>query len=286
MQYFQKYYKTDLNEVLHQQLDERSKYLRRLIMKAVIGGGRGHVGPALSMVEIIRVLYDNIMTYNPKDANWDLRDRYILSKGHGCLALYSLLADKNFFNKEILVDFCKHNSILGGHPEIAIPGVEASTGALGHGLPIAIGIAISLKNKNNNSKVYVHMGDGEINEGSVWEAALSASKHRLDNLIVIIDYNKMQSAGSVSEILNMEPLQNKWKSFGFNVYECNGHDVENIQNIFKIISNDKEKIPKVLIAHTVKGKGIKIAENNSSWHHKSKLSIEEIKHIQLSLGDI
>lgn len=286
MQFFQQFYKTNLNEVINLKLDERSKYLRRLIMKAVIGGGRGHVGPALSMVEIIRVLYDDIMTYNSKDTQWSLRDRYILSKGHGCLALYSILADKNFFSKETLANFCKHDSILGGHPEITIPGVEASTGALGHGLPIGIGVAISLKNKNLNSKVYVHMGDGEINEGSIWEAALAASKHKLNNLIVIIDYNKMQSAGSVSEILNMEPLESKWRSFGFNVFECNGHDVNDIQNIFKAIKNDKENIPKVLIAHTVKGKGIKIAENNAAWHHKSKLSSEEIDQIKLSLGDI
>ena len=263
MKYYQKYYETNLESVIDQKLDEKSIYLRSLIIKAIIGGGRGHIGPALSMVEIIRVLYDNFMKFKYNKIKWELRDRYILSKGHGCLALYSVLAYKKFFEVEELFNFCKYNSILGGHPEVTIPGVEASTGALGHGLPIGVGMAISLKNKKINSKVFVHMGDGEINEGSIWEAALSASKHQLNNLIVIIDYNKMQSAGPVKNILNMEPLKSKWSSFGFNVYECNGHDVLNIKEIFQKIYDDKGNAPKILIAHTIKGKGIKIAENNA-----------------------
>ena len=207
-------------------LDERSKYLRRLIVRALEGAGRGHVGSSMSLVEIIRVLYDDILRFRAGDPKWPERDRMILSKGHGCLALYVVLADKGFFPTKILDTFCKRDSILGGHPEASkVPGIEASTGSLGHGLSYGIGMALAARMQNRDSRIFVVMGDGEINEGSVWEAAMCAGKHRLANLTAIIDYNKIQSAGATREIQDMEPLLDKWRAFGFAAVDVDGHDV-------------------------------------------------------------
>ena len=278
----QSYYQTDLKSVYEISLDDRSKYLRSLIMRAILNGGRGHVGSALSMVETIRVLYDDILNIHPDEPLWEGRDRYILSKGHGCLALYAQLAASGFFDICEMDNFCRFDSMLSGHPEIVTPGVEASTGALGHGMPIGFGKAIALRNKNIDAQVYVHVGDGEINEGSVWEAAAAASKYKLGNYNIIIDYNKLQSAGPVMEIQPMEPLADKWKSFGFKVMECNGHDVASLKKTLSAITKWRES-PSVLIAHTLKGKGIPSAENNPKWHHKSSLTEEEVIQIRDAL---
>ena len=257
-------------------LDNRSKELRRLVINMVDVGKRGHIGPAMSLIEILRVLYDSWLEYNPKDPQWADRDRFILSKGHGCLALYAILADKGFFPKKELETFCQPESILGGHPErFHAPGVEASTGSLGHGLSIGVGLAMAAKIKNKNHKVVVLTGDGEINEGSIWEAAMSASKHKLSKLSVWIDYNKLQSYGSTSEVMELEPLADKWRSFGFEVLEVDGHDVDQIESTTKKIPITAEK-PTAVICHTVKGKGLPFAEGNPIWHHKSYLSDKEI----------
>jgi len=253
------------------ELDERSKVLRRHVIDAMKGGGRGHVGSAMSMVEILRVLYDSVLTFDSQKPDWSMRDRFILSKGHGCLALYSILADKGFFEVSELETFCEPTSRLGGHPERGkVPGVEASTGALGHGLPIAVGMAIGLRIRSSASRVFVLTGDGEINEGSNWEAALSASKHKLSNLTLLIDYNKMQSYGNTSEVLDLEPLFDKLKSFGFATEEVDGHDVSQLQGVLGRLPFDVAK-PSAIICHTVKGKGISFAEGNAEWHHKSSL---------------
>mgnify|MGYP003634068053 CR=1 FL=1 len=261
-------------------LSNKSRYLRRLIFRAIENGGRGHIGPALSLVETIHVLYEYIMRHDPESPKSENRDRFILSKGHGCLALYAVLADQGYFQVDELDSFCHFDSMLGGHPEITTPGIESSTGSLGHGLPIGVGIAISGKIKKANYHTYVLMGDGEINEGSVWEAAAIASKHKLNNLTAIIDYNKIQSAGSVKEIMDMEPLKSKWESFGFNVLECNGHSISELKETF---NKEKTDRPTVIIAHTVKGKGIPAAEHNPSWHHKAKLSPEILNEIKEAL---
>lgn len=282
MRELQQYYQTDLQAVADIGLDAHSKFLRSLIMRAILNGGRGHVGPALSMVETIRVLYDDIMTVRHDDPKWSGRDRYILSKGHGCLALYAQLAASGFFDPGELDNFCRFDSMLSGHPEIITPGVEASTGALGHGMPIGLGMALAMRNKNIDAQVYVHVGDGEINEGSVWEAAAAANKHQLGNYNVVIDYNKLQSAGPVMDIQPMEPLAEKWSSFGFHVMECNGHDVEALKKTF-LTMKEWQKSPTVLIAHTIKGKGIPSAENNPKWHHKSSLTEDEMTQIREAL---
>ena len=257
-------------------LDNRSKYLRKIIVDCLSIERRGHIGSSMSIVEILRVLYDDILKFNSKKINLHDRDRFILSKGHGCLALYSILFDKGFLNKKQLMDIGSIKSILGGHPEHTIPGVEVSTGALGHGYPFAVGMAIAAKIKKKKHKIYVLLGDGEINEGSIWESALGASKHKLDNLITLIDYNKLQSYGLVKEIFNLEPLKDKWKSFGFNVLEVDGHNITKIKKMIKKTSIVKNK-PTVIICHTIKGKGLGFAEGKSNWHHKSSITNDEIK---------
>ncbi len=278
-------YKTDLERVQRQPLDERSRYLRRLIFRAIEMGGRGHIGPALSLVEMIRVLYDHVLRLRPSEPKWAGRDRFVLSKGHGCLALYAVLADKGFFPLAELDRFCRFDSILGGHPETIVPGVEACTGALGHGLPISVGLALAARIQRRDSRVIVLIGDGETNEGSNWEAAACADKHGLSNLTVLIDYNKIQSAGSVFEIQNMEPLADKWASFGFQVSECNGHDVPELRQVLGAAVGATSERPRVVICHTVKGKGIPAAENNAAWHHKADLSDDVLQTIRTALGD-
>ncbi|MDE2331462.1 MAG: transketolase [Bradyrhizobium sp.] len=253
-------------------LDERSIHLRRLVVDALVGGERGHIGSSLSPIEILRVLYDDVLRHRPKQPNWPERDRCILSKGHGCLALYALLADKEYFPADLLSTFCRKGSILGGHPERGkVPGVEASTGALGHGLSIGVGMALAARMQKRDSRVFVIMGDGEINEGSVWEAAMSAGKHRLSNLVAIVDHNKIQSAGATAHIQELEPLLDKWRAFGFAAADVDGHDVAKLRVMFAGAPFDPER-PTAIICHTVKGKGVAFAEHDPEWHHKSRVS--------------
>ncbi|PCI42193.1 MAG: transketolase [Rhodospirillaceae bacterium] len=265
-------------------LDERSFHLRAMVLDTLIVAGRGHPGPALSLIEIMRVLYDDVLNIRPNEPNWEDRDRCILSKGHGCLALYSILADKGYFPEEDLKTFCEFDSYLGGHPEYGkVPGVEASTGALGHGLSIGVGFALSARIHKKDWRTFVIMGDGEINEGAVWEAAMAASKYELGNLTAIIDYNKIQSYGPTSDVLDMEPMADKWRSFGFNPVEVDGHDVQALQKVFGALSVEPTK-PTVVICHTVKGKGIPVAEHNPMWHHKNALKDDELASINSALG--
>lgn len=251
-------------------LDARSKYLRSLMTRMLRGGNRGHIGSTLSLIEIMRVLYDDVLKHDPKNPKWEARDRCILSKGHGCIAHFAILADKGYFPMEELDKFCRPDGILGGHPEAAkVPGIEASTGALGHGLSIGVGMALAARAKKADHWVFVIMGDGEINEGSVWEAAMSAGNHKLDNLIVLIDYNKIQSAGPTREICNLEPLADKWRAFNFSVEEVDGHDVEALKTVLNAPGVPGK--PMLVICHTVKGKGLSFAENDPKWHHQSSI---------------
>ncbi len=265
-------------------LDERSLELRRLVVRALDGGKRGHIGSSLSLIEILRVLYDDVLRFDPARPDWPERDRCILSKGHGCIALYALLADKGFFPPAELDRFCHVDAILGGHPERGkAPGIEASTGALGHGLSIGAGMALAARMQKRSSKVFVITGDGEINEGSVWEAALATGKHKLANLTVVVDYNKLQSAGTTREIQDLEPLADKWTSFGFQVREVDGHDVDALRTCFKNLPFDGAK-PSAVIAHTIKGKGVSFAESDAAWHHKSRLSDDVIAELYAAIG--
>lgn len=264
-------------------MDARSRYLRSLVIDSLEGGGRGHVGSTLSLIEILRVLYDDILRVRPQEPRWPDRDRFILSKGHGCLALYAVLADKGFFPLDELQRQCRPGAMLGGHPERAhIPGVEASTGALGHGLAIGTGMAIAARLQGRPSRVFVVLGDGELDEGSIWETAMAAAKHRLDNLVAIVDYNKLQSYGLVKEVLDLEPLADKWRSFGFAVCEVDGHDVGALQTAFRAMPLEAGK-PTVLIAHTVKGKGFAFAEGVPQWHHKAKIEAADVARMRDAL---
>lgn len=264
-------------------LDERSKHLRRLIVRGLKGGGRGHIGSSMSLVEILRVLYDDVLRYRPHDPKWDGRDRFILSKGHGCLAQYVMLADKGFIPVETLDTFCRRDSILGGHPEHGkIPGVEASTGALGHGLSVGLGMALAARMQKRDARVFVVTGDGEINEGSIWEAAMCAGKHKLTNLTAIVDYNKVQSAGPTREIQDLEPLLDKWRAFGFAAAEVDGHDVTALRAIFRKLPFTSDK-PNAIVCHTVKGKGLPFAEGDANWHHKSKVTPEMVADMTAAL---
>ena len=257
-------------------LDDRSLYLRRLVIDALEGGGRGHIGSSLSLIEMLRVLYDDVLRYRSDEPDWKDRDRFILSKGHGCLAQYVMLADKGYFPSRQLRTFCRQTSFLGGHPEASkIPGVEASTGALGHGLSIGVGMAIAARLMRRTNRVFVVMGDGEIDEGAVWEAAMCASKHRLDNLIALVDYNKIQSYGPTREVQELEPLADKWRAFNFSVREVDGHDVKALTETLSLIPFETGKSG-LVICHTVKGKGIPFAEHDPSWHHKSNLPADQI----------
>lgn len=265
-------------------LDERSLVLRRTMVRMIEAGGRAHLGSAFSLVEILRVLYDEILRFDPKQPNWPDRDRCILSKGHGCLALYAILADKGFFPESELWKFCKADGILGGHPERGkVPGVEASTGSLGHGLAIGVGFALNAQYEKEAYRVFVILSDGETNEGSVWEAAMYAGKHRLNGLTVLIDYNKQQSYGSTFDVLNLEPFLDKWKAFGFSVEEVDGHSVRDLKAILSRLPLDPSK-PSAILCHTVKGKGIPFAEGNPEWHHKSKVTEEEVQALFEALG--
>jgi transketolase len=265
-------------------LDERSRHLRSLVVRGLAGGNRGHVGSSMSLIEILRVLYDDILRFDPKNPDWPERDRCILSKGHGCLALYAVLIDKGYFGADELDRFCHVDGRLGGHPERGkVPGVEASTGALGHGLSIGVGMALAARMQRRSSRVFVIMGDGEINEGSVWEAALCAGKHKLSNLCALIDYNKIQSAGPTAEIQDLEPLVDKWKSFGFATVDVDGHDIGQLQAVLKDVPLYGKK-PTAIICHTIKGKGIPFAEGNPKWHHQSNFDAKTMAEMRAAVG--
>ena len=265
-------------------LDRRSIELRTRIVHVLGRGGRGHLGTSLSPVEILRVLFDSVLRYDPHNPKWSQRDRFILSKGHGCIALYVLLQEKGFFAEEDLWTFCRFDSILGGHPDPKVPGIEVSTGSLGHGLPIGVGMALSARYENAPHRVFVVLGDGECDEGSVWEAAMSAAKHKLDNLVVMVDYNKQQSYASTYEVLDLEPFVDKWRSFGFGCREVDGHDVAALEQEFARLPFERGK-PSAIICHTVKGKGIGFAENNLKWHHKSNLKDSDVQEMLKALED-
>jgi transketolase len=250
-------------------LDARSIHLRKLILRGLLGGGRGHIGAAFSLVEIMRVLYDDVL--QPED-------KLILSKGHGCLAQYALLVDKGVIDVKELDTFCRRGAMLGGHPEHHIPGVHVSTGSLGHGLSLGVGMALA----NRNARVFVICGDGEINEGSIWEAALCAGKHQLANLTVIIDYNKRQSYGPTDEVQPLDPLMEKWEAFRFWSNEVDGHDLADLRGAF-IQPQTLDVRPEAIIAHTVKGKGIAEIENHPFWHHKDVFTAEDAARLTAAL---
>ena len=263
-------------------LDERSLYLRRQVLKGLASTGKGHVGSAMSLIEIVRVLYDHILRFRPWEPGWPERDRCILSPGHGCLALYAILADKNFFSPDELSGFVQMESRLGGCSESTIPGVEATTGSLGHGLSVGVGMALSARIQKRASRVFVIVGDGELGEGSNWEAAMCASKHRLSNLTVIVDDNKVQCSGPTHQVSNFSSLANMFRGFGFSTEEVDGHNVNAMKQLFERAPVSAGQ-PTAIICHTIMSKGLPFAENNAEWHWKSNLDQEMLRTMYAAL---
>lgn len=264
----------------YDKLNKIALNLRRDIIKMIQSGEGGHIGGSLSIIEIMTVLYFCILRSNPKNPKWGDRDRFILSAGHKCLALYAILAEKGYFDKAILGLYDSFDSPLPGHPDRhKLPGVEANTGSLGHGLAIGGGIALAGKINKKDYKVYVLMGDGETAEGSVWEAAAISSHFKLDNLVAIIDRNRLQISGDTKNVLDIEPLLKKWMAFGWETLEVNGHDFNELITTFNNLPF-KENCPSCIIANTVKGKGLSFAENNYKYHYWKKTEEEMEKALK------
>ena len=233
-----------------------------------------HIGSILSVADIIAVLYEDVLRYDIKNVKCNSRDRVILSKGHAGAAIYAALAECGFFNVEELATHYANGSRLSGHvSHKGVPGVEFSTGSLGHGLPVGCGMAMAAKKDNQHHRVFVILGDGECNEGSVWEAALIAHQYKLDNLIAVIDHNKMQSLDFCENTIALEPFADKWQAFGWNVLNIDGHDYTALRNAFETASKFQNK-PTVIIANTIKGKGISFMENNILWHYRTPQGAE------------
>lgn len=243
-----------------------TKEIRKAILLMNHRANASHSGSALSIVELLTVLYFKYLNVDPKNPKSLNRDKFILSKGHASSALYATLAERGFFNKKLLDKFYVDNGILPGHVDMeAAPGLECAAGSLGHGLSIGLGMAIAAKYQKLKSKVVVMISDGELNEGSIWEPLLLAPHLHLDNLTVIVDYNKIQSFGITNEVVNLEPLSEKFKAFNWQVIEVNGHDMQEIEESMKAGSTNA----KLILAHTVKGKGVSFMENKLEWHYRS-----------------
>ncbi len=248
-------------------LEKKSVIYRRRILQCIKNANNGHTAGSLSCVDILNVLYNRIMNVSPENFSNPNRDRYIQSKGHSVEALYTVLSDVGFFPESELNTFSKYQSHFVGHPTRKVPGIEHNTGALGHGLSVSVGLALAAKLDKASYKVYTLLGDGELAEGSNWEAMMSAGHYGLDNMLAIIDYNKLQITGTVDSVLRVEPLRDKIEAFGWEVQEADGHNLAEMEQVFSSIPFKAGK-PNMVIAHTVKGKGISFMENNHVWHHK------------------
>lgn len=264
-------------------LENKAKEIRRGIIEQVYLAQSGHPGGSLSCADILTVLYFNQMNINPKEPNAEARDRFVLSKGHCSPALYATLAKKGYFSESKLQEFRKINGLLQGHPDMKkIPGVDMSAGSLGQGLSIANGMALNSKMEGLGYRVYCMLGDGEIEEGQVWEAAMTANKYKLDNLCVIVDKNNLQIDGTIEHVKQLDNIEEKFESYGFNVVTVNGNNIPELIKAFDKAKTVKGK-PTCIIANTTKGKGVSFMENKAEWHGKApndeqyKIAMEELK---------
>jgi len=265
-------------------LKNKANEMRKLIVEMLAKAGSGHPGGSLSSTDIIACLYFEIMKHDPKNPAWPDRDRFHLSKGHCCPALYAALSLSGYFSQDALWTLRKFNSMLQGHPDKRVPGVEIASGSLGQGLSVALGMALSAKVDKKGYRVYCLMGDGEIQEGNIWEAAMAAAHFKADNLCGIIDYNHFQIDGRTDDIMNLEPLLNKWEAFGWHAISCDGHNIKELLEAFRIANSVKLK-PTVIIAHTVKGKGVSFMEHVVDFHGRAPT--EKEREIALKeLGEI
>lgn len=245
-------------------LQKAANLIRQDVLKISYSGGVGHIGSALSIVDILTVLYFSVAKVYPADPNHSERDRIVLSKGHGCAALYSTLYRKSFISKKTLETYHKNNTQLAAHSELHLKGVETSSGSLGHGLSMASGMALAGKIDKKDYRVFAILSDGECDEGSTWEAALVASHQKLNNLTVIIDNNQLQAFGRINQVVNLKPFKEKWQSFGWKVIETDGHDLAKLS---LALNSQCTSRPTIIIAHTVLGKGVSFMEDNLEWHY-------------------
>ena len=253
-------------KVDYDQLKATATEIRKHIITSTHAAGSGHPGGSLSAADILTVLFFHKMKIDPKNPKMEDRDRFVLSKGHAAPVLYGALAERGFFNKDELLKLRHTDAMLQGHPEMkGVPGVEMSTGSLGQGFSASIGMALASKLDNKNNRIYVMLGDGEIQEGIVWEAAMAAGHYKLDNLTAFLDYNGLQIDGPNDEVMRVNPLPEKWKSFGWNVLEIDGHSFEEIIDALEKAENVKGQ-PTMVIAKTIKGKGVSFMENEVGWH--------------------
>lgn len=256
-----------------------NKDLRLAIAHMVRKSGEGHIPSSFSIVDIIDFLYKKVLKYNAADPKWANRDYFVLSKGHGAAALFVVLSKYGFIKDTDLEIYGTKDSILGGHPDSTrVPGVEASTGSLGHGFPTAVGTALGLRIKNMNNRVFCLIGDGECHEGTIWESANIAANLKLGNLCVIIDLN-----GSAAQLMPIDNMKSKWLAFGWNVFQINGHSSEELNSLFKQLKFNSNGQPIAIIAHTIKGKGVKFLEGHGKWHHKIP-NESEMQLIERELG--
>lgn len=255
-----------MNYLNQEELILRANTLRQDILKMLNCAGSGHCGGSLSEIDILTVLYNNIMNHDSENPDMEDRDMFILSKGHSAPALYAVLADCGYFDKSELSTLRQFGSSLQGHPSMHhTPGVEVSTGSLGQGLSIAVGVALANKMDQSSARTYCLMGDGEIQEGQIWEAAMAAGHHKLGNLCGILDNNGLQIDGKVEDVMDVNPIKEKWEAFNWNVIEVDGHDVSEIEEAFKEAKNVSGK-PSLILAKTIKGKGVSFMENKPQWH--------------------
>jgi transketolase len=273
------------NNISIRELEKKAKWVRQQVFEMCLIAGAGHIAPALSCTEILVTLYHGgFLRVNPSKPSWEGRDRFILSKGHGCAALYAVLADLGFISISELQTFTSAGSRLGGHAESNIPGIEASTGSLGHGLPMSVGMALAAKMDGKDYFCVTLLGDGECQEGSIWEAAMLAGHHHLDNLIVIVDRNMVQSIDFTEDAVALEPFSKKWEAFNWDVNVINGHSFNQILTTLNRLRSERTGKPKAVIAKTTKGKGISYMENKPIWHYRVPDSQEEIEQARKELA--
>ncbi len=276
---------TDFDEVSDRDMAQTIRFSQRIrahALRMVYRANASHIGTCLSMADILAALYVRVLSYSANEPHWSERDRFILSKGHGAAILYATLAECGFFPLAWLDEYAQNGSLLLGHASHHVPGVELSTGSLGHGLPVGCGMALAGKREGHPYRVFVMLSDGELDEGSNWEAILFAPQHQLDNLVAIVDYNKIQSFGSVKEVLDLDPLADKWRAFRWAVREIDGHDHAQIESVLASVPFEPGK-PSVIIAHTVKGKGVSFMENQLAWHYRSP-NAEQLAQALSELG--
>lgn len=265
-------------------LKKTANDIRKTIIEMLAEAGSGHPGGSLSSTDILTCLYFDIMRHDPKNPKWPERDLFHLSKGHCCPAVYAALALSGYFPAEQLKTLRKAGSLLQGHPDPKAVGIEAASGSLGQGLSIALGMSLAIKMDKQDRRVYCLMGDGEIQEGNIWEAAMAAAHFKADNLCGIVDYNRFQIDGAVEDVMNLEPLANKWESFGWHVIQCDGHNIEDLLKAFEEAKTVKLK-PTVIIAHTVKGKGVSFMEHVVDFHGRAptkqerEIALKELEDI-------